>query len=423
MTVNIDLSEYHLIDHHCHPFEESTKKLSKDEFVFIADYLAGFTDPGFQIPTGVLERSEKVQGIEKQELENKYKISSIQKELSYHAQNLVLHKRMMRELSRFLNCSPTPKDIVQARNIKSANYPQYIKELFDNAKIDGLNVDDGYSELAVRLALPTIDLEKFKEYVPVNIWRTTRVEPLFQKVLDRSVDFNEMESEFLNLLEYSVQKLGAICFKCVIAYRSGLKIQKTERRDAEKDFKLYKSTKTGGIVKGEKALKHLRNYMIWHAIKKSIDLNVPFLFHTGVGDRDIVINECNPSCLWNLLLDDELHHAKIVLVHVGYPFISESAYLTAVFPNVYLDLSVLIPLGQVNPDRITEVLEMAPLTKVMYGSDVHLPDIYWLSAIIGKKMLGQALTQIVDAEVITEDEAYKAAQLILKDNFKRFYKI
>jgi hypothetical protein len=154
-----------------------------------------------------------------------------------------------------------------------------------------------------------------------------------------------------------------------------------------------------------------------------MDLDVPFLFHTGVGDQDIVLGECNPTCLWDMLIDEDLRHAKIVLVHVGYPYISEAAFLAAVLPNVYLDLSILIPLGQPNPSRIAQVLEMAPLTKVMYASDVHLPDMYWLSAKIGKSMLGQALSQIVESGVLTEDEAYEAAQLILTENAKRFFKI
>ena len=124
-----------------------------------------------------------------------------------------------------------------------------------------------------------------------------------------------------------------------------------------------------------------------------------------------------------MLVDEELRHARVVLVHVGYPFISEAAYLTAVLPNVYLDLSILIPLGQTNPSRIAQVLEMAPLTKVMYASDVHLPDMYWLSAKIGKTMLGQALSQIVDAGALTEEEAYNGGELILTENAKRLFKM
>ena len=218
-----------------------------------------------------------------------------------------------------------------------------------------------------------------------------------------------------------MKKLGAVALKCIIAYRSGLKMCRPSREKAMNDFKKHKSKETIGLGKGGRALRNLRNYLIWNAVKKSIDLGVAFLFHTGVGDQDIVLDECNPVNLWNMLVDEELRHAKVVLVHAGYPYISEAAFLTTVLPNVYLDLSVLIPLGQTDPSRVAQVLEMAPLTKVMYASDVHLPDMYWLSAIIGKRMLGHAFDQIVDAGVLGEDEAYNAAELILFGNAKRFY--
>jgi predicted TIM-barrel fold metal-dependent hydrolase len=389
----------------------------------MADYLCGFANPGFLVQPEILAKYEKAQGKEKEELDAKHKITSLYAELARHAQNLALHKRMMRELSRLLDCSPDPRDIVRARNRRSASYPEYIREIFADAKIDGLNVDDGYSELAVRLAIPSVDLDAFRKYVPSKVWRTTRVEPLFQKSLDGASSLSQMESDFMSSLENAVRGLGAVCFKSVVAYRSGLRVQKTDYEAAKRDFDRYKAAKTSEIVKGERALRNLRNYMLWNAIRKSMELDVPFLFHTGVGDQDIVLEDCNPARLWNMLTDEELRHAKIVLVHVGYPYVSEAAFLTAVLPNVFLDLSVLVPLAQVNPTRIAEVLELAPLTKVMYASDVHLPDMYWLSATIGKSMLSQALTQIVDTGALTEDEAYKAARLILTDNAKALYKL
>ncbi len=425
MTARIDLSDYGLIDTHCHPFKESTKVLTENEFAFMGDYICGFNNPAFLTSPDVLDEYSKATSAERLKLDEKYRISSTDAELRLHVQNLALQKRMMRELSVFLGCAPNPKDIVEARNRKSANYSEYIKRVFDDAKIQGLNVDDGYSELAVRFALAPVDIDALRTYVPAKVWRTTRVEPLFQIALDKSKSFDEMESVFLSSLDNAVKKLGAVCFKCVIAYRSGLRITKTEPEDAKKDFRKYKAkrSKADVVAKGERALKNLRNYMIWKAVERSTRLGVPFLFHTGVGDQDIVLTECNPTCLWDMLVDEELRHARVVLVHVGYPYISEAAYLTAVLPNVYLDLSILIPLGQTNPSRISQVLEMAPLSKVMYASDVHLPDMYWLSAKIGKSMLGQSLSQVVDAGVLTENEAYDAAKLILTENARRFFKV
>jgi predicted TIM-barrel fold metal-dependent hydrolase len=396
--------------------------MREDELAFIVDQLSGFSNTAFLVPPKILDRYMAGQPDERKKLDEEYRISACQADLRLHAQNIVLYKTIMHDLSKFLNCPPNMADILQARNMRSANYRDYIGQICDDARIDVLNVDDGYSELAVRHAMPTIDLEQFQTYVPARIVRTTRVEPLLQKSLDASSRFDDMESDFISSLEDAVKRRGAVALKCVIAYRSGLFVQKTRVEEAKKDFKEYKS-KRRSVRAGRPVLKNLRNYLIWNAVRKSIDLNVPFQFHTGVGDVDILMRECNPACLWDLLVDEELRRARVVLVHSGYPYVSEAAFLTGILPNVYLDLSILVPMAAVNPGRIAEVFELAPLTKVMYASDHALPETYWLSAKVAKKMLGDALGKIVDGELLDEDEAYQAGELVLSGNAKRLFKL
>ena len=61
---------------------------------------------------------------------------------------------------------------------------------------------------------------------------------------------------------------------------------------------------------------------------------------------------------------------KIVLLHSSYPFTREAGYLTAVYPNVYLDFGEIFPFlsadGQVSVVR--QVLELAPTNKIMWSS-------------------------------------------------------
>jgi predicted TIM-barrel fold metal-dependent hydrolase len=67
---------------------------------------------------------------------------------------------------------------------------------------------------------------------------------------------------------------------------------------------------------------------------------------------------------------------------------------------------------------------MAPTTKIMYGSDGYrIPEIFWISAIWGKKAISEALEDLVRSEVIDIDYAYKAGSLILSENSTRLYKI
>jgi predicted TIM-barrel fold metal-dependent hydrolase len=415
MTREIDLSELDVIDEHCHPFKENSKVLRVNEFELISDYMCLY-NPSFVTPSKVLSEYEKAEQLRREGLDHEFKISRKDSEMKYQVSTLLLSRKFAHELSKFLGCKPTAKEIIETRNRRSAQYKNYIGELFDDAKIRGLLIDDGYSELAVEYGIPLIDIDVLKGYVPARVERITRIEPLFQESIDKAANLEDMERNFLTSMEDAVKKRKAVAFKCVIAYRTGLDISKTEPGAARRDFDKYKATKSRDI-------KALRDFMIWRSIEKAIELDVPYQVHTGVGDTDIVLPKCSPYNLWTLLKDERLRQARIVLVHGGYPMVSEAAFLASVLPNVYLDLSILIPLAHSNPSRINDVLELAPLSKVMYASDVHLPDMYWLTAVIGKKMLGTALSQVVDSGALDEDEAYKAARMILSENAKRLYKL
>jgi predicted TIM-barrel fold metal-dependent hydrolase len=66
----------------------------------------------------------------------------------------------------------------------------------------------------------------------------------------------------------------------------------------------------------------------------------------------------------------------------AYPYFREAAYLAAVWPHVYVDLSLAIPfLGPGVVPPLVETLALAPATKLLYGSDVGgLPELFALCA-------------------------------------------
>lgn len=58
----------------------------------------------------------------------------------------------------------------------------------------------------------------------------------------------------------------------------------------------------------------------------------------------------------------------------------------------------------------------------MYGSDGYrIPELFWISALWGKKAISEALEELVNSEVIDEDYAYKAGSLILSENAIQLY--
>src|SRR5207253_7656077 len=62
-------------------------------------------------------------------------------------------------------------------------------------------------------------------------------------------------------------------------------------------------------------------------------------------------------------------------------WVGEAAAMVAILPNVYLDVSEGTIFGMPNMrQRIYEVLEACPYSKILYGADGSLPEALWIVA-------------------------------------------
>ncbi len=379
MSSKLDFTEIPIVDAHCHPFTEKTNVIRAKEL----PRLVTFCDV-------------------------------------VHAEHALAYRQMIHELSNFLSCPSTAEDVTKARNTKAVQYTDYIKQLFDDAKISTLMVDDGYSEISVEHPIPEVEIDDFRKLIPCKVLRVTRLEPLIKTALDRSSKFEEFLTNFQTSLKYAVKKRGAVAFKILIAYRTGLDIRKASETDAKKAFRKYKAATLKAKLQPGFDIKSLRDYLVWLSVGNSIKLNVPLFFHTGIGDADIVLEKCNPTNMFNFLKNEDVRKAKIVLTHAGYPYAPEAGWLCSIFPNVYCDISVYTPFTHANmPTRIIEILELAQISKVLYGSDAFgIPEVHWLSVKMAKKAMSKAFEELIKFGTLHEDETYKAAEMILSENVK-----
>jgi hypothetical protein len=117
---------------------------------------------------------------------------------------------------------------------------------------------------------------------------------------------------------------------------------------------------------------------------------------------------------------------KVVLLHESYPYSQLGAYLAAIYPHVYFDLSYMIPFV----DRLEmlaftrQALGVTPASKLMYSSDgIHMPEMHWAGAIRGRSVIGQVLQEMVDVDEIDEEQAYDLALQILHDTAYTVYRL
>jgi predicted TIM-barrel fold metal-dependent hydrolase len=112
----------------------------------------------------------------------------------------------------------------------------------------------------------------------------------------------------------------------------------------------------------------------------------------------------------------------VVLVHGGWPWVDEAAAIVAILPNVYLDVSEGTIFGMPNMrQRIYEVLEACPYTKILYGADGSLPEALWIVARRYKMVLGRVLEELMAEGFCSSREAYDIGAAILSGNAARLY--
>lgn len=375
--MRLDLSSIPIVDDHCHPL--------------------------LKIPSpsqGTAYRSLFTQSADPQMAE-------------FHLEQGLFYRRAVRELSRLLGCQPNTEEIL-ARRVELP-LRELVKLVVEDGGIEALLVDYGYPREG------GYSQEKMHHLFPCRLEAILRLEPLIEELIQSSQSFDELLSSFDEALS-DVRAKGAVAVKSVIAYVSGLAIAPTTPEQAEEAF-LSARTEALPEARRQSIPKPLADFLVIRGIQHACQQDVPFQLHTGFGSAGIDLFRSNPFLLNPLLGSHEGKIGKLVLLHAGYPYVREAAFMTGLYQNVYLDFSMMVPYLSVNaPQLLREILSHAPASKLLYGSDAtSIPEIHWIAAKIGREALGQVLGDMVENGELTEGEARHFARLILRENAKKLY--
>lgn len=393
----VDFSKLTVVDAHCHSYLESPKTLNDAGFARYASILStppSFLEGKFKPPADLLQRS-------------KVRLSTMDLEQPY------VHL-MIRWLAESFHCKPNVESVAKARSARANDFDQYVKELFDDVVLRGLVMDGGYPALAEE------DLKRF----PAKVVKVFRIETFINDLLKKYHSFSEFCSAYEYGIRDAVKNGGFVGLKTIIAYRTGLKVRRVEESVAKRDFLEAKEGEARVAWFGPR-VKALRDFLVVRALELCIDLDIPMQIHTGVGDFDILLDQCDPALLYDLLKDDKLRYATIVLVHSGFPDNQNAAFMASVLPNVFLDFSLTIPfLNPTSHERVREMLEIAPSSKVMYASDgFSIPEIFWFSAKVGKRVLEKCFASFAEEKLYDENEINQKATQILSENAIQLYRV
>lgn len=330
--------------------------------------------------------------------------------INHHARFTLCYRRSLRDIAELLECDPTEPSILARRT--ELGLDELTQRCFRAANLQAIYLDDGF------LPDTILPVEWHQQFIPVH--RLLRIEWLAEQMISQVSHFEIFLEWFRSELDSPPQ--GTIGFKSIAAYRTGLDIQPIPLELAAEQFYAIKQAHPEGTIRLTNKL--LIDFLVGEALAIAAQYQRPVQFHTGFGDPDLDLRLANPLHLRPLLEDPRYRQAPIVLLHASYPFMREASYLTAVYPQVYVDFGLAIPFlsGTGMKQTIAALLELGPTSKIVYSSDAHLiPELYYLGAKWGRKLLGQVLEQAIDNRDLTAQEAEEVALEILGRTAQRLY--
>lgn len=317
---------------------------------------------------------------------------------------------MADRLGAILGCEPTRDGLAAARTAALGDHRAYLRRLWADAGVDDLVMDDGYP-------LPRIDGRALGEEVGLRVHRVCRIEPIITEARDAAGSYAELADAFTAGLEEAVAD-GSIAFKSVIAYRTGLDVVEWSPGDCEAAFTRWRRD---GWTETREHAKPVRDALLRRALAVARGAGIPVHIHCGGGDPAIVLEHARPSDLFPVLAAHM--DQPVVLIHSGWPWVEEGAFVASILPHVYLDTSLSTPWASLAIDsRLEILLGIAPPAKVMYGSDeASEPEVIWLSAHLAREALARVLETGVERRQLNRAAAARIGADVMGGNARRLH--
>lgn len=316
---------------------------------------------------------------------------------------------LIQRLAKYFSCEPRLEAIVEHRNVHAKDFKKFTRELFKDANLTGVVADFGYPQ-------PPLSKGDFADLTGSEIWEVYRIEPVMVRLGLECQTFGEFKEKYRAELTEALKKDGIVGLKSIIAYRSGLEISPMNESLASEEYEEFRNNARSKV-------KGLRDYCLHIAMEECTTANKVMHIHTGIGDGEVVLPKASPSFLLDMLRDTKYETTKVHLVHGGYPWVEEAAFIVSILPNVYMDLSLQNPFSGHGVKRIiSQVFEFAPFDKVMFGSDAFtVPEMNWLGVHLFKECFEEVLNGWVDSDYMDKETAKAIGEMVLFRNFENVY--
>lgn len=257
-------------------------------------------------------------------------------------------------------------------------------------------------------------------FADASLWRGDEMQDALQEALDLA-GLDELPAEFADYLEFISKTLeraraGLVGLKLLLGYQRSLSFGDVSQGEASR---IYVEMSRGDLSE----YPHFQDFMVRHLHRLSGQLELPLQIHASFGGpgSPIQIKNNDPSLLQPLLAEAR---TRVVLLHGGYPYISQACAVAWLYPHVFLDFSVL-PTLFTRPlaSWLEEWIELLPSNRILFGTDASSPEEYYTAAVNGRRQLGAALGSLRQSGVLMPGDASKVADRICYRNAVELYQL
>lgn len=288
------------------------------------------------------------------------------------------------QLSNYLGCPV--HDLGAAREQAARDWPAYVRGLFDDVGLIAMLLDGGSYPL---------DGAALANYVALTnrpMWSMFRVEAVLDPMIAAGLGAQEILGGVSDAIS-AAAATGVVACKTVLAYRTGLAVDAAATLlDAQASL----NTRHDDVLPVRRRGKALRDLVLRQTLAQCGDLGLPLQVHTGYGDSELRLADADPLGLDDILRTPEGQHARVVLIHAAYPWHEKVAYLAAVRASVWAEFSLVNLLNPAtSARRLLELIELAPTTRILVGSDGHgPPETHWFALTVLRQAWAQVRTQL-----------------------------
>ncbi|HJR96613.1 MAG TPA: amidohydrolase family protein [Actinomycetota bacterium] len=389
--MQIDLTGADVVDAHCHPFRaqdllDRDPRTFETRCMFLGTALLSSKHANLEAAAFVEEMTETT----------------------------MFGLALRRWIARHLGCEPTKDAVVAARDLAlRADPPGYVRGLLEAENVVALVADEGYPQ-------PTITREEFETAVGgVPVHRVGRIEPWIVQSREEG-SFDAAAQRFEAIANEAADDPRLIGFKTIIAYRTGLDVTDPSTSEASDAFDRWRAD---GWTESREHAKPVRDFLLRRAFAIAKERDRVFHVHVGAGDPDVNLTHAKPQDAFAFFVEHQ--EQPILMIHSGWPWVAEATYVGTVLPNVYMDLSELVPWGWGQIDHSLEmILGSVPAAKVVHGCDESSePEMFPVSARLVRQALERVLGSFVDRDYLSPADAEALGRGVLAENVRRLHGI